>query len=79
VADAESLLADFRELVNRGPTSEASPRVADGAIDQKIAEIERWIGARKGSADYRRYSDDPGVQRQYAMLLERRDQRNRRR
>jgi hypothetical protein len=64
--------AEYQSLIDQGATGDATATVADTEIDQRIAEIDRWMGARKGSADYKRYWDDPVVQREYAELLERR-------
>lgn len=49
-----------------------------GSLDQKgvegrLAEIDRWMGAAKGSADYKRYYDSPKIQAEYRELIDARD------
>jgi hypothetical protein len=70
--DDPKVQTEYRDLVDQGATGDGTAKVADSAIDQRIAEIDRWMGSRKGSADYKRYWDDPMIQREYSELLERR-------
>jgi len=44
---------------------------ADG-VKRRIAEIEAWMGARRGSAEYKLYYEDPLVQEEYRELQRRR-------
>jgi hypothetical protein len=71
---------EYRTLKGQGATGDGTAKVADSEVDKRIAEIDRWMGSRKGSADYKRYWDDFAVQGEYAELLDRRDraQQNRR-
>lgn len=40
--------------------------------DERLAELNRWMGAPRGSADYRRYWGDPEAQAEYRELLDER-------
>ena len=67
-----SLQSEYRDLIDQGASGDAAPRVADDAIGRRIAELENWMGARRGTLDYKRYWDDPSIQR-HAELLDRRE------
>jgi hypothetical protein len=64
--------AEYRELIGQGVTSDARHSTADSDVGRRIAEIEALMRARPGSADYKRYWNDPQIQREYAELLARR-------
>jgi hypothetical protein len=42
-------------------------------VDQRIAELEVWMGSAKGTDNYRRYYGDPGVQKEYRDLVDARE------
>ena len=44
-----------------------------------MKEIQSWMGAPNGSANYNKYWKDPTVQAEYTKLLERQEAINRRR
>jgi len=49
--------------------SRGGPAPDQGAINStRMAEIGRWMGAPKGSADHKRYWDDPNVQNEFREL-----------
>lgn len=39
-------------------------------VDARIAEIDSWMGAAKGSENYKRYYNDPKVQTEYRTLID---------
>lgn len=47
----------------------------DERIDRRIAEIEGWMGAKRGSADYKKYWRNDKVQAEYLELLRERQKR----
>jgi len=50
-----------------GPAGDA----LDGkGVEARISELNRWMGAPNGSADYKRYWGDPKVQAEYRELLD---------
>jgi hypothetical protein len=55
----------------------ARDQVTGNSDHGRIAELEAWMSAPKGSTDYRRYYDDPEAQAEYRDLLARRDGRAR--
>jgi len=42
---------------------------------KRIAQIEGWMSAQRGSESYRKYYDDPKVQAEYRALLSERAER----
>jgi hypothetical protein len=72
----EAVQLEYRSLLGSGATPSVA-HTADADVAKRIAEIEKWMGARKGSTEYKKYWDDPAVQREYAELLGRRDQHRR--
>jgi len=64
------LRAEHARLTGQGVTPHSA---ADSDVEPRIAELDRWMGARKGSPDYFRYWSDLAVQREYATLLDRRE------
>lgn len=71
--DGGATQAEYRDLLERGVSTDLVTRTSDEHLSRRIGEIERWMGARKGSAEYKKYWDDVAVQREYGELLERRE------
>lgn len=42
-------------------------------VDARIGEIESWMGAQKGTDNYKRYYSDPKVQTEYRTLVDARE------
>jgi hypothetical protein len=68
----EGVQAEYRSIIDEGETADATPSTAEADVERRIGEIVALVGARVGSADYKRYWNDPGIQREYVELLERR-------
>lgn len=49
----------------------STPTLSDAGVKGRIAEIEKWMSARRGSAEYKRYYEDPLLQNEYRQLLQR--------
>lgn len=71
---SEDVQNEYRDLIDRGVGVEGSSQVQDDKIFERIQEIDRWMGANKGSVDYKRYWADPSVQTEYSELIQRRAQ-----
>jgi hypothetical protein len=48
----------------------------DGRMDRRIAEIEGWMGTKKGSPDYKKYWGNDKVQAEYRELVSERQKRS---
>jgi hypothetical protein len=70
--DAERLQRRWRELHDLGVRADSNRSTADSDVKDRIEEIDGWMGARPGSADFNRYWKDPLVQEEYRKLLQRR-------
>jgi hypothetical protein len=68
----ETVQSEYRELLDRGVTGDVMPNTADADVARRIAELEKWMGARRGSTEYRKYYDDPAAQEEYRQLQRRR-------
>jgi len=42
-------------------------------VEQRIAEIDGWMGATKGSENYKKYWDNPKAQEEYRTLVDARE------
>ncbi|MGH8276272.1 MAG: hypothetical protein ACRETH_06215, partial [Steroidobacteraceae bacterium] len=51
---------------------------AGKGIDERIAEINKWMGAPNGSAEYKQYWSNAAVQKEYHDLLARKEAMQRR-
>jgi hypothetical protein len=70
--DADRLQRRWRELHDLGVRGDSKRSTADGDVKDRINEIEGWMSARPGSADYKRYWNDPQIQDEYLQLQRRR-------
>jgi hypothetical protein len=68
----EAAQCEYRDLLDRGVTADGTPKTADSDLKRRIAEIEKWMSAPRGSAEYRKYYDNPATQQEYLELLDRR-------
>jgi hypothetical protein len=68
--DDPKVQAEYQNLID-GVTNNTHS-AAGSEVERRIAEIEGFMGARVGSADYKRYWNDPQMQEEYRQLQRRR-------
>ena len=63
---------EYRELLDQGAAADVTRSTADTDVEARIAQIEAWMGARRGSTEYKNYWNNAAIQTEYANLLARR-------
>lgn len=69
--DDPEVQSEYQNLVGQGVTNDTAHNIADSDVKHRIEEIESWMGARPGSADHKRYWNDPQIQEEYLQLRRR--------
>jgi hypothetical protein len=79
-ADTLRWLAQLARTVNpySVPVGGDGGSLDQKGVDQRIAELDVWMGAPKGSENYKRYYDNPTVQKEYRDLIDARENMKRR-